>query len=313
MPTPSDNIARQPHLGELETLDKPWASFLWDPDHPDNATYVMEDFLPGESIHASYANQWFRFTFNRRHFAIRRKGGKHDAFAHLWPQPIDVPEELENLLGGWLIGYMNPEGAPSRREAVADLRSQALAIAEGPDRHVLDIVAIQRDSQWLEPMLLVSGISEQEAQHIARETGQHFLLKLEKEWLRIHGLDQKRRTGRSKWHLIELDLPPCPMSLGYQVSEEPTNPGGPWVSRSMVVHGLWRSHHGYSHDLLDCEACRTRSADFSKNRERGVDHWLPATRFSYMKGVENRIGDREVLRRFDPETPTPRLRGIVIK
>ena len=313
MSTPSDNIARQAHLEGLKALDKPWASLLWDPSKSANQTFVMEDYLPGESILASYANQWYRLTINGRHFAIRRKGGKHEAFSHLWPLPTAVPEELENLLGGWLIGYMNPDGSPSSREAVSERRSQALAIATGPDRHILDVVAIQRDSQWLEPMLLVSGLSRKEAQQIAREMGQHFLVELGKEWLRLNGTDQNWRQGSSRWHLIELDEPPCPMSLGYQVSEKPTNPGGPYVSRSMLVHGQWQSHHAYTHDLVDCSACGTSQAEIAETPQGEPDHWLPATRFSTIKAESDYIGDREVLRRFEPETPTPRHGGIVIR
>lgn len=313
MSTPSDNIARQAHLEGLQALEKPWASLLWDPSKSGNQTFVMEDYLPGESILASYANQWFRFSIDGRHFAIRRKGGEHEAFSHLWPHQIAVPKELESRLEGWLIGYMNPDGSPSPREAVSERLSQALAVAAGPGCHILHVVAIQRDSQWVEPMLMVSGISLEEAQHIAREMGQHFIVELGKEWLRLHGTDDNWRQGGSRWHLIELDAPPCPMSLGYQVSEKPTNPGGPYVSRSMVVHGQWRSHHAYTHDLLDCSACGTIKADIAESLQGEPDHWLPATRFSSIKAAKDYLGVGDMLRRFEPETPTPRHGGIVIR
>ena len=303
-----DGMARNAQRERLMASDKPWASLLFDPPRVSNKHTAMEDYLPGKSILSSYANQWYRFSVNGRHFAIRPQSTAHKPLAHYWPKPMRVTQDLQPLLDGWIIGYLHPNGSQSPVEDVSQLRSQVLSTISGVAPTPLDVVAIQRDSQWLEPMLLIHGITEENAQVIATQMGQRFLVRISKDWLRVYDTQGNWSHSGAKWDLIHLHQPPCPMSIGYEVSEKPTNPGGPYVSRSMVVWGQWTSHHTFTHSLLDCTPCDTSTEPFNSTPEGEKEHWLPASRFSYIKAAKDYLGGREIVRTFDPETPT-KLRG----
>ena len=304
-----DGMARNAHRETLMASDTPWASLLFDPPRSANTTFVMEDYLPTESILASYANQWYRFSVNGQHFAIRPQNTTHKPLAHYWPKPTPVPQDLQPVLDGYIIGYLHPNGSPSPVEDISQLRREILSTISGVAPTPLDVVAIQRDSQWLEPMVLIHGITEEKAQEIATHMGQRFFVQISKDWLRVYDTEGNWRHSGAKWNLTRLNEPPCPMSIGYEVSEKPTNPGGPYVSRSMVVWGQWVSHHAFTHSLLDCTPCDTTATPINSTTQGEKEHWLPASRFSYIKAAKDYLGDQEIVRAFDTETPT-KLRGI---
>lgn len=312
MPNKYDGMARNAQRERLMASDKPWASLLFDPPRATNATFVMEDYLPGESILTSYDNQWYRFSVNGHHFAIRPQSTPHKPLAHYWPKPMPVPQGLQPLLDGWIIGYLHQTGSPGQAEDISQLRTDVLSTISGVAPTPLDVVAIQRESQWVEPMVLIHGITEEKAQDIARQMGQRFVVRIGKDWLRVYDTQGNWRRSGSKWDLIHLNQPPCPMSLGYEVAEKPTNPGGPYVSRSMTVWGQWASHHTFTHSLLDCTPCDTISTPFTTTQQGETEHWLPASRFSYIKAATDYLGDREVVRTFDPETLTGQVGGTVM-
>lgn len=147
--------------------EKPWARLLYDPPKSSDAGYVMEDFLPPEDIPSSYSTQWYRFRLNGKHYAIRPQHPARNTHGALWGE-VSPPEESHlDLEGVAIIGYLHPGGIPSLPDGRHQLREKAVSAVSSAGYEPVDIVALHRDSRWLEPMLLIPGIPTEEAGPIA--------------------------------------------------------------------------------------------------------------------------------------------------
>jgi hypothetical protein len=106
-------------------------------------------------------------------------------------------------------------------------------------------------SHWAEPAVLVQG-SEEEVVDLARHLGQIAVVQLlpgvaRVIWVEDQGLPTEVALGA---HV--LPQPPCPMSLGVEVTLPVKREGGPWVSRSMEVAAMWQTHFAITHRLAPC-------------------------------------------------------------
>ena len=290
-----------PPTETVATTALPWARPLYDPPTSSNARVIAEDYLPAEDVVHSYTSQWYRFRINGKHYAIRPVSTAVNPANVFWEglsAPTGHPVDLDS---SFIMGYCHPRGIPSAPDDVASLRERARELIRAEGGEPVEIVALHRGSRWLEPMFLVPTLQPEEAFRIADELGQPLVISLRNGYHRATEPNGQERGEASAWHLLELPLAPCPMSLGYEVEHSPTRDGGPWVSRSMVIAGEWQLHFDWAHSLLACEPCQTRVAE--KGRAIMLNPWSPPSRYKYIHSVDHdRLGDDHVLRRFEPGT-----------
>ncbi len=294
-----DAMAKQAELERLIERDAPWAKLLYAPPRQSS---TPADYLPMETVAGSYGTQWYRLQVGDTHLGIRPRSAADNLANVYWPEGRAPEGEYAFLADGFVIGYLHPGGEPTRIEARALLKAQAERLIREAGGEPTEIVAIQRESKWLEPMFLVSGISAEEAWAIGRDLGQPVVVSFHGDRLAVDQTDGLRRAGGYRFQVLVLPEAPCPMSLGYETTHSPKREGGPWVSRSMEVAGIWQLHFADSHQLLACHPCEKRQED--KGSAILLERWFPASRYKYSHTREhNHPGDEGRLRRFERVTP----------
>lgn len=275
-----------------------WANLLYHPPgHPDLRA-VPEDYLPAESVISSYARQWYRFTIDGTSFALR-PAVNGDSDRDGWPTPGHAGRNREALIGTIIIGYLHPGGVPSSLGDHTHLRERALTEIAAVGGVTTNIVALQRESQWVEPALAVTRVGLEALLPVARAIGQRVMTVVGPERIRVVDVTGVTRKGGYTWDLLELSANPCPMSVGFNTHRAPSREGGPWTSQSMAVAGQWSLHHRYSHSLLRCDACAARTPE--RGKPLLLDEWVPASRYNFMYPLREDHSRRVVLRELEPE------------
>jgi hypothetical protein len=275
-----------------------WAKLLYHPPGNPQLGAVPEDYLPEESVVSSYARQWYRFTVGDKSFAVRPTvGAKSDPQG--WPTPSKTGPCRDALAGATIIGYLHRRGVPSLLGDHSNLRELALSEIDAVGGTATDVVALQHQSQWVEPALAVTGVAREVLLLVAKKLGQQLVTVVGPERIKVVDVTGVTRKGGYTWDLLELGANPCPLSVGYTPRERPAREGGPWTSQSMAVAGQWSLHHRYSHSLLECDACATRKPE--QGRPILLDEWVPASRYNFMYPMNKHHSDGAVLRRLEPE------------
>ena len=271
----------------------PVARLLYSPSEGKNHSDDPLRGLPKEHLVVSYERQWYRFEFGGKHYALRPAEGALAPTNAWWPQPVAIPDELEPLLKGFIIGSWHPDGVTSNQSERDVLYRQLVEKVHDAGGAALALVTLQGGSQWVEPALCVSGIDEDTAREIAIHAGQGAFIQMADGWHRPIILAGTSASGY-RWQLLELPGAPCALSLGCELQYRPEREGGPWVSRSMLVAGMWSFHHKLTHSLLSCDPCRTRArlapgATEVPGASIMLVEVLPASRFTYI--TAQREGD----------------------
>jgi len=253
---PSSPAGEESSVNPVKVRDgitREWAKLLYAPDR--NPIWPNEDSLPHESVVRSYGTQWYRLDIHGEHFALRPQLAQDAPFNEHWPALDPVPLSVTSVLRGYIIGYCHPHGIPNRLGETVELKERALGLARELGAQAIEVVALQRESQWVEPMLLVPGITSEAAREMAVKLGQPVVVAVGEDRISVVQVDGTPRVGGYAWKLVPLLQAPCPMSLLCDGTEAPKREGGPWVSRSMAVAGMWQLHQSYSHSLLACKPC----------------------------------------------------------
>ena len=283
-----------------EGITREWAKLLYAPDR--NPIWPSEDSLPHESVVRSYGTQWYRLDIQGEHFALRPQLAQDAPFNEHWPALDPVPLSVARALRGYIIGYCHPHGIPNRVGETAELKDKALGLVRELGARAIEVVALQRESQWVEPMLLVPGITSEAAREMAVKLGQPVVVAVGEDRISVVQADGTPREGGYAWKLVPLLQAPCPMSLLCDGNEAPKREGGPWVSRSMAVAGMWQLHQSYSHSLLACKPCGDSVPE--PGRAIMLSEWIPASRYKYTHSVDESKKQKKILRRFDVAKPT---------
>jgi hypothetical protein len=251
----------------------------------------------------SYERQWYRFEFGGKHYALRPADSALAPTNAWWPQSVAVPDELAPLLTGFIIGSWHPGGVTSNHSERDILRRQLVDKVHSVGGTAVALVTLQGGSQWAEPALCVSGIDEATAREIAEHAGQGAFIQMEESWRRPIILSGTKASGY-RWQLVELPGAPCALSLGCELQYRPEREGGPWVSRSILVAGMWSFHHRLTHSLLSCDPCRTGAPLAPGAREVPgalimLVEVLPASRSTYI--ATQREGDGPPARLYWPK------------
>lgn len=275
-----------------------WARLLYHPPgHPQLAA-VPEDYLPAESVVSSYARQWYRFTLDYTSFAVRPSAGSISD-PDGWPTHGHTGPTRDAVTGTIIMGYLHPGGVPSALGDHLDLKERALSEIATVGGAATDIVAIQHESQWVDPALAVTGVDLEVLLSVAKKVGQYLVSVVGPERVTVVDVTGVTRKSGYTWDLLELDTNPCPMSVGYTAGEAPPREGGPWTSQSMAVAGQWSLHHRYTHSLLQCDACETRTPE--RGKPLLLDEWVPASRYNFMYPLNKDRSGSVVLRKIEPE------------
>lgn len=291
-------MAKKAELERLIDRDAPWARLLY---APPRGTAVPGDYLPKEPVAASYGSQWYRLSVAEREVAIRPVSASDNPANVYWPEGVAPEGEYDFLRDAFVIGYLHPDGQPSRIEDRPELKARAESLIRMAGYEPTDIVAVQRESKWLEPMFLVPGVPAEDAWRIGRELGQPAVVGFRGDRVAVDQTNGERRGGGYQFQVVVLPEAPCPMSLGYETQHSPAREGGPWVSRSREVAGMWQLHCADSHTLLPCLPCQARPAE--KGRAIALYPLLPASRYNYIRYLSDRADDAHAMLRYDVGTP----------
>jgi hypothetical protein len=267
----------------------PWASLLYSPVRVSNIQSSPKASLPGESLTQSYIRQWYRFSHEGFHYALRPTSSLTNPYNHLWPQPVGLDHPVRKQLRGFVMGYWHPEGTPSTSEGRAEQKALMQRVVRDQGLDVFMLTTFQRESQWVEPAVLVRGVSQEHAGEIARELGQKALVEITETRVLASLVDGHLPLGGYQWELHLLPEAPCPLSVGYEVINVPARAGGPWVSRSREVAALWQNHYALTHSLADCAACNKVQDAKPRGKAIALGGVLPASRYkySYVAGYED--------------------------
>jgi hypothetical protein len=273
----------------------PVALLLYSPTKGTNYETDPLGALPREDLVTSYERQWYRFEFEGKNYALRPTHAAHSPFNYLWPDASEPDGELAHRLGaGIIIGAWHPEGVTSTAAQRRVQWNMLLELVEETGLPSLVMTALQSGSQWVEPVVFVTGLSRGAAEEIAQELGQRAVVELDRA--RVHPLilDGTQSLGYA-WSLHALAGAPCALSLGCELTFSPKRVGGPYVSRSREVASLWSSHRKLTHELLGCDPCQNGASVATVSGKNipgapiALSEVLPATRYTYSRHV--REGD----------------------
>jgi len=287
----------------------PLASLLYHPGNPGNLRWILEDSLPDETVVRSYSRQWFRFTYEGQHYALRPTDLAVNPYNGMWPVAGTVPQSLMDRLPLFIIGYWHSGGKPSDGQSRHTQESLARLLAsDSGATFVGDAVTFQKDSRWVEPALLLVGVTDADAAQMAEKLGQPAYVKVGSKRAESHfvGDHSARRSGGYAWQLSALDREPCPMSLGCETEVAPKRQGGHWGSQAMAVAAMWQAHFALTHQLVGCHPCSGGSSGGrapEKGRALAMHEILPASRYGFMR-FPGSARDQEVLLDIPPGTPS---------
>jgi len=264
-----------------EPQPMPLARLLYSPARASNLQENPSECLPGETLINSYVRQWYRFTLGGTHYALRPASAVVNPYNTYWPDPLAVDDEVRQQLQGYVLGYSHPDGVPSDADSLADQRALLERVVRQQTLDVVPMAILHRESQWVEPAVLVRGVTQDQAREIARTLGQRAFVEVNTTSTRAMLVDGYFPLGGYEWNLHKLPLAPCPLSLGYEVNVRPQREGGPWVSRSREIAALWQHHHAFTHAHIACDVCSRPGKTGSKGAAIPLGSVIPASRYKY--------------------------------
>lgn len=265
-----------------QSYDSPQVSVLYPPPRASNFEDNPREYVPGQTVRNSYATQWYRFSVDGAHYALRPRKLSANPYRHLWPAPVGDEHPVWEVLDGFITGYWHPQGQPS--DGVSRLAQQAAleGVLARLGVEATKVAMIDRHSRWLEPGVLLPGVSEEVAREVALELGEPAFIRIKGGELTVFPTEGYLHVGRGDYELIELEQAPCPMYLGYEATIPPVREGGPWVSRSMLVALLWSAHYSFAHHLVACEVCGGSTTYRPNGTEYAMEpSMVPASRYKY--------------------------------
>jgi len=267
----------------------PVANLLYAPSRAGGISSRPDAGLPREDLLTSYERQWYRFEWEGRHYALRPNDDTIAPFNPLWPAPCAPGGDLaKRLSAGFILSAWHRQGVTSNQSQRHSQWNMLRELVKKTGTPHMVMGALQSGSQWVEPVLLASGMTGEQARLISQKMGQRVAIELAQGQHRPHILGGPRARSYS-WALHPLPAAPCALSLGCEVSYSPKKVGGPYGSRAIEVASLWSAHRRLSHDILPCSPCRSGApvATLSGKDISGVPlaltEVLPATRYTYSR------------------------------
>jgi hypothetical protein len=251
--------------------------------------------LPREDLLTSYERQWYRFEWEGKNYALRPSEEALAPSNPLWPEAHTPEGEVARRLeGAYILSAWHPEGVTSNQSERGVLWNTLLGLVEDTGLPSLVMTALQGGSQWVEPVILVTGMSSDKARELTVALGQQVAVAVEGGWHRPQLLDGSPAEAYA-WSLHLLPGAPCAMSLGCEVTFSPQRVGGPYGSRAIEVASLWSQHRRHTHQLLACDPCRsgasvaTVSGKDISGAPIALSEVFPATRYTY--SYHERVGE----------------------
>lgn len=262
----NDNAGEFSPLPQARPWYAPWR---------DNPRHVVTE----SELRDSFLTQWYRLTVAGVHLALRPPTTPHQ---ELWPEPVVVVPEFEPLWGAYVLTFWHRPGEVSSREVRLSQEKLLGSELARWELDTLDLGVFGQTSQWVEPAVLVQG-SEEEVVDLARHLGQLAVVRLLPGVARVIGVEDQGLAMEFPLGAHVLPTPPCPMSLGVEVTLPVKREGGPWVSRSMEVAAMWQTHFAITHRLAPCAVhSGNRIAITEPGSAIALAEVVPSSRFAQM-------------------------------
>ena len=260
----------------------PQARPLYTPVRANNYRENPLECLPQETVMQSYCSQWYRFSIDDKHYALRPRSTHFYPFPDSWPAPLADDDPLKSSLEAFIIGYWHPHGIPSDG---ASRHAQQVLVDELRGNQLGEFhpaAMLHRESRWVEPALLVRGVVEDRARELGSLLGQPCIIRVSRGIITLVSTKGSSLLGSQEYDLIPLEKAPCPMFVGYQAERLPEREGGPYVSRSMLVAGLWSAHYATAHQVLPCDICKKNPGAIpAQKKDANNPQWVPSSRYKY--------------------------------
>ena len=231
-------------------------------------------------ISRSYHQQWYRLAVDGMQFALRPDGLE---FNELWPQPTENHPAVEQLMGRFMLTWCHRVDQESTATHIDAQSAQCSTLVARLGSKIQQVAVLGGASQWAEPAVLVE-CSREDALNIARALNQYVVVQWTSAGAVIVWVDQSQPDQVVPWRVSELELAPCPMSRGVEVSNHVPREGGPGTSRGHAVAAMWQVHSAHLHSLVDCAV---HGGSDTLWHERGAAIALypitPASRFGPMR------------------------------
>lgn len=255
---------------------------LYTPVRANNYRENPLECLPQETVMQSYSSQWYRFSIDGQHYVLRPRSTELYPLPDSWPAPLADDDPLKSSLEAFIIGYWHPQGIPSDGASRSAQQTLVDAVQSCVLGEVQMAAMLQRESRWVEPALLMTGISEAKAREIGELLGQPCIIRVARGSITIMSIRDSAHVGSYEYDLIPLEKAPCPMFVGYEAERLPEREGGPYVSRSMLVAGLWSAHYATAHQVLPCDICKKNPGAIpAQKKDANNPQWVPSSRYKY--------------------------------
>jgi hypothetical protein len=214
--------------------------------YPDYRNEADVQLPPNQPLEDSYRDQWYAFR-GSSNFELRPS-------AEVTHEP--VPEVFGNF-PAYIISAWNPRGIP---QIYSHNLNRGKEFGHRIARRAIDFVKATTfavDGGWLEESVVVNGISEERAIEYAADLGQPALVRWDAQHLTVIPTEGSSvPPSQTGWSLTTLEKAPCPMRLANR-DAQCVPAGGPWVSASQKVGGIWQQHRGMAMSAVGCGVCDT--------------------------------------------------------
>ena len=116
--------------------------------------------------------------------------------------------------------------------------------------------AVPPERDWVEELLVVSGLDDDSGLDLARRAGQAAIVRVDDDVVRVVPTRTVAAVARSSrpWTLSARPET-CPMRLDDVADAPCVVHGGPWTSRSIHAAALWQTHRDLLAPRLGCAVC----------------------------------------------------------